>query len=114
MSLNVLGVRWGGGLVLTGCSIREFCALEMPILMFDKNQDYVVLRLGQVCWSYERWIVFELLIWTVYSFCHFRLGRISYPLLRMRKPMLLRRRQLRDPLTPSDGKPIDVQSGYFN
>jgi hypothetical protein len=29
-------------------SIREFCDLTMPILMFDQNQDYVVLKLEDV------------------------------------------------------------------
>lgn len=29
-------------------SIREFCSLDTPIIMFDKNEDYVVLRLKQV------------------------------------------------------------------
>lgn len=29
-------------------SIREFCDLTMPILMFDQNLDYVVLRLEDV------------------------------------------------------------------
>ncbi|KAK7415512.1 hypothetical protein QQX98_005866 [Neonectria punicea] len=28
--------------------IREFCSLDTPIIMFDKNEDYVVLRLKQV------------------------------------------------------------------
>ena len=31
-----------------GSSIREFCKLDMPIVMFDKNEDYVILTLGQV------------------------------------------------------------------
>ncbi|KOS19378.1 Cytidine deaminase [Escovopsis weberi] len=28
--------------------IREFCGLEMPIIMFDKNGDYVVMKLGEL------------------------------------------------------------------
>ncbi|KAH8737369.1 cytidine deaminase-like protein [Ilyonectria robusta] len=28
--------------------IREFCSLDTPILMFDKNEDYVVLRFKQL------------------------------------------------------------------
>lgn len=31
------------------CSIREFCELDMPILMFDKDGSFVVMRLEQVC-----------------------------------------------------------------
>lgn len=42
-------MRGAHALTLAVCSIREFCALDMPIIMFDKNQDYVVLKLGQVC-----------------------------------------------------------------
>lgn len=30
------------------CSIREFCDLQMPILMFDKDENFVVLRLEEV------------------------------------------------------------------
>ena len=56
--------RGGGGhqaapkrrsLLLTGRnphpsgSIREFCDLSIPILMFDKYSDYLVLRLEEVC-----------------------------------------------------------------
>jgi hypothetical protein len=29
-------------------SIREFCDLEMPIIMFDKDGAFVVMRLEQV------------------------------------------------------------------
>lgn len=29
-------------------SIREFCDLDTPIFMFDKNGDFIVLRLEQV------------------------------------------------------------------
>ena len=29
-------------------SIREFCALEGPIIMFDKDENYAVLRLQEV------------------------------------------------------------------
>lgn len=34
-------------------SIREFCDLSMPILMFDKDENYCVLRLQEVSviWS---------------------------------------------------------------
>ncbi|RMJ06812.1 hypothetical protein BHE90_014608 [Fusarium euwallaceae] len=28
--------------------IREFCTLETPIIMFDKNEDFVVVKLGQL------------------------------------------------------------------
>ena len=31
-----------------GISIREFCAMEMPVIMFDKNEDYVVMTVEQV------------------------------------------------------------------
>jgi hypothetical protein len=30
-------------------SIREFCDLSMPIFMFDKNGDFVVMKLEMVC-----------------------------------------------------------------
>lgn len=30
-------------------SIREFCELDMPIFMFDKDKNFVVMRLEQVC-----------------------------------------------------------------
>jgi hypothetical protein len=30
------------------CSIREFCDLKIPIFMFDKNEDFVVLKLEEV------------------------------------------------------------------
>lgn len=30
------------------CSIREFCDLQMPILMFDKDGNFVVMRLEEV------------------------------------------------------------------
>lgn len=29
-------------------SIREFCEMKMPILMFDQNQDYVPINLEHV------------------------------------------------------------------
>lgn len=29
-------------------SIREFCKMDMPVIMFDVNQDYVVATLEQV------------------------------------------------------------------
>ena len=29
-------------------SIREFCELSMPILMFDKNDTFIVMTLGEV------------------------------------------------------------------
>ena len=29
-------------------SIREFCEPQIPILMFDKNGDFIVMRLEQV------------------------------------------------------------------
>lgn len=29
-------------------SIREFCDLSMPILMFDKDENYCVLKLEEV------------------------------------------------------------------
>lgn len=31
------------------CSIREFCELKMPILMFSKNGNYIALKLEEVC-----------------------------------------------------------------
>ena len=31
------------------CSIREFCEIDTPIFMFDKDGSYVVMRLEQVC-----------------------------------------------------------------
>jgi predicted CDP-diglyceride synthetase/phosphatidate cytidylyltransferase len=30
------------------CSIREFCDLSIPIIMFDKNSNYVVMKLEEV------------------------------------------------------------------
>lgn len=39
-----------------GClfiSIREFCDLSMPILMFDKDENYCVLRLEEVSVLYS-------------------------------------------------------------
>lgn len=36
-------------------SIREFCSLEMPIIMFDKNEDYAILTLEQVCIVLPAW-----------------------------------------------------------
>jgi hypothetical protein len=30
-------------------SIREFCELDLPILMFDKDGKFCVMRLQQVC-----------------------------------------------------------------
>lgn len=33
---------WGG-------SIREFCRLDMPVIMFDKDENFVVLTLEEVC-----------------------------------------------------------------
>lgn len=35
-------------LVVCGGSIREFCDLQMPILMFDKDGNYCVLKLEEV------------------------------------------------------------------
>ena len=34
--------------MLISHSIREFCDLSVPIIMFDKNDDYIALRLEQV------------------------------------------------------------------
>lgn len=34
-------------------SIREFCELSMPVLMFDKDGNFHVLRLEQVCGSFN-------------------------------------------------------------
>jgi cytidine deaminase len=31
------------------CSIREFCELQMPIFMFDKDGAFVVMKLEQAC-----------------------------------------------------------------
>lgn len=33
-------------------SIREFCELQMPIFMFDKDGNFVVMRLEQVRGSF--------------------------------------------------------------
>lgn len=30
-------------------SIREFCKLNVPVIMFDKDENYVVLTLEEVC-----------------------------------------------------------------
>ena len=30
-------------------SIRDFCHLETPKLMFDKDGSFVIMKLGQVC-----------------------------------------------------------------
>ena len=30
-------------------SIREFCDVDLPIFMFDKDVAFVVMRLEQVC-----------------------------------------------------------------
>lgn len=35
-------------LTCLGLSIREFCELSVPILMFDKDGNYCVLRLEDV------------------------------------------------------------------
>ncbi|KAI9171321.1 Cytidine deaminase, homotetrameric [Paramyrothecium foliicola] len=37
---------WERPRAMTG--IREFCTLEMPIIMFDKNEDYIVRTLGEL------------------------------------------------------------------
>lgn len=34
------------------CSIREFCELDTPIFMFDKDGMFVVMRLEQVRFLY--------------------------------------------------------------
>lgn len=31
-----------------GFSIREFCDLSCPVIMFDKDENYVVLKLEEV------------------------------------------------------------------
>jgi len=31
------------------CSIREFCEIDMPIWLFDKDGGFQVVRLEQVC-----------------------------------------------------------------
>lgn len=31
------------------CSIREFCELDLPIWLFDKDGSFQVVRLEQVC-----------------------------------------------------------------
>lgn len=39
---------WALGLILAGGSIREFCRLDMPVIMFDKDENFVVLMLEEV------------------------------------------------------------------
>jgi len=48
---------WGkdlGRRLIGESSIREFCELDMPIFMFDKDEAFVVMRLEQVCSKKER------------------------------------------------------------
>jgi cytidine deaminase len=35
-------------LLLTASSIREFCSMDMPVIMFDKDDNYVVMTLEEV------------------------------------------------------------------
>lgn len=52
---------WGG-------SIREFCALDMPIIMFDKNEDFVIVKLEEVgCFLYICLLVLEAHMFVVAS-----------------------------------------------
>lgn len=51
-------------------SIREFCKLSMPVIMFDKDGNYVVLRLEEVMsvlvhWSRTcaHWVVAAVVVW---------------------------------------------------
>jgi len=46
-----------GGLgtrLMGGSSIREFCELDMPVFMLDKDGAFVVMRLEQVCLKKKR------------------------------------------------------------
>lgn len=36
-------------------SIREFCELDLPILLFDKDGSFQVVRLEQVCFLVSSW-----------------------------------------------------------
>lgn len=36
-------------------SIREFCALDTPIFMFDKDGAFVVMKLEEVCYAHLVW-----------------------------------------------------------
>jgi hypothetical protein len=36
-----------------GYSIREFCELSVPIIMFDKDSNFVVMKLGEVSTSHS-------------------------------------------------------------
>jgi hypothetical protein len=49
------------------CSIREFCDLEMPIFMFDKDGAFVVMKLGQVRVPRASTWRLMLMVWTVTS-----------------------------------------------
>ena len=36
------------------CSIREFCDLSVPVIMFDKDSNYVVMKLEEASvWLWE-------------------------------------------------------------
>jgi hypothetical protein len=51
--------RWGKLAICKGSgadeddSIREFCELDTPIFMFDKDGNFAVMRLGQVSHDLE-------------------------------------------------------------
>jgi hypothetical protein len=49
------------------CSIREFCDLETPIFMFDKDGAFVVMKLGQVRVPRASTWRLMLMVWTVTS-----------------------------------------------
>lgn len=46
-------------------SIREFCNLQTPIIMFDKDGSFVVMKLEQVCFVAARTRSLLLTLWTV-------------------------------------------------
>lgn len=41
--------------------IREFCLSNMPIIMFDKNEDYVVLTVDEACLRLVSYIILYML-----------------------------------------------------
>jgi hypothetical protein len=55
------------------CSIREFCDLSIPIIMFDKDSNYVVMKLEEVSvWPtpYVAYVARIVLTQTSSSHCH--------------------------------------------
>jgi hypothetical protein len=39
---------WDGGNLINNYSIREFCDVKIPIIMFDKESNFAVMRLEEV------------------------------------------------------------------